>query len=77
MIEITITPQGCGRFKVRLGRRLVLESSAEPLLDSARVLADMGVPPDTRIAMRHPGANNVALSSTIGQAARLTVDDDR
>ena len=44
MIEITITPQGCGQFKVRLGRRLVLESSAEPLLDAARAAGRPGCP---------------------------------
>jgi hypothetical protein len=75
-IEIVITPLGYkspGRFEVRLGDRPILKSSRQPLLDAARVLAGEGVSPDTRIAIRDAGANHVALSSTIGTAARLTV----
>lgn len=77
-IEIVISPLGCkspGRFEVRLGDRPILKSSRQPLLDAARVLAGEGVSPNARIAIRHAGANHVALSSTIGTAARLTVDE--
>ena len=75
MIEIIITPQGAGRFMAWLGERVILESSRQPLLDAARFLLGEGVPPDTRIAMRHEGSPHVALSSTVGKAAKLTVDE--
>jgi hypothetical protein len=66
-------PLGRGRFEVRLGDRVILKSSRQPLLDAARVFLAEGVPPDTRIAMRHAGSDHDALSSTIGKAAGLTV----
>jgi hypothetical protein len=72
-IEIIVMPvDRRGRFTARLGDRVILKSSRQPLLDAARILAE-GVAPSTRIAMRHAGANHVALRSTVGTAARLTV----
>ena len=59
-----------------LGERVILESSRQPLLDAARFLLGEGVTPDTRIAMRHQGSPHVALSSTVGKAAKLEVKDD-
>jgi hypothetical protein len=59
-----------------LGERVILESSRQPLLDAARVLLGEGADPRTRIQMRHAGAIHVALSSTVGKAAKLEVKDD-
>jgi hypothetical protein len=73
VIEIILRPLGRGRFEARHGERIILVSSRQPLLDAARVFLAAGVPPDTRIAMRHAGADHDALSSTIGAAAKLTV----
>jgi hypothetical protein len=73
MMEITITPQGAGRFEVRLGDHIILKSSRQPVADAARVLVGEGIDPKARIQMRHEGSPHVALSSTIGKAARLTV----
>ena len=75
MIEIIVTPQGAGQFMACLGERIILKSSRQPLLDAARVLLAEGVDPQARIQMRHAGANHVALSSTVGKAAKLTVDE--
>ena len=72
---ITIYPLGRGRFEARHGGRIILVSSRQPLLDAARIFLAVGVPPDTRIAMRHAGADHDALSSTVGKAARLTVKE--
>jgi hypothetical protein len=68
-IIITVSPIGRGRFEARVGDRIILKSSRQPLLDAARVLLAEGIPPDTRITMRHAGANHDALSSTVGKAA--------
>jgi len=70
------SPLGHGRFMACLGERVILESSRQPLLDAARFLLGEGVTPDTRIAMRHQGSPHVALSSTVGKAAKLEVKDD-
>ena len=76
MIEIIITPQGAGGFMACLGERIILKSSRQPLLDAARVLLAEGVQPDAGSSMRHAGATHVALSSTVGKAAKLEVKDD-
>lgn len=48
----------------------------EPFFPTARILQSRGVPDDTPIALRHRGAGHVSLTSTVGQAAKLTVTDD-
>jgi hypothetical protein len=71
--DILVTPQGRGRYMARLGERVICVSTRQPLLDAARVLLAEGVAPEARIAMRHEGSPHVALSSTVGKAAKLTV----
>lgn len=74
-ITITVRPLGRGRFEASGGKFVILKSSRQPLLDAARIYLAAGVPPDTRITMRHVGVDHDALSSTVGKAARLTVKD--
>jgi hypothetical protein len=62
--------------EVRLGDLIILKSSRQPLLDAARLFQAEGFSPDDRIVMRHAGADHDALSSTIGAAAKLTVEED-
>jgi len=76
MTEILVTPLGRGQFTARVGDRVILKSSRQPLLDAARVLAGEGVPPDTRISMRHEGSPHLALTSTVGKAAKLMVEEN-
>jgi len=80
-ITITIAPscdddgrRKTGRYDAAVGRTLVT-SSTTALLDAARVLAAEGVPAHTRLAMRHAGADHDALTSTVGAAARLRVQE--
>ena len=54
------------------GRRLCI--SRQPLLDAARTLLAEGADPKARIVMRRKGSD--CLSSTIGAAAKLTVEDN-
>lgn len=75
-VTITTRPLGRGRFEARHGERVLCVSSRQPLLDVARVLLAEGMPADTRITMRHAGANHDALSSTVGNAAKLEVKED-
>jgi hypothetical protein len=51
--------------------------SRQPFLDSARVLLAEGVPPQTRLTMRHVGSSTDSLTATVGAAAKLTVDESR
>jgi len=57
------------------GRKL-LSSSRQPLLDTARVLLAEGVPPETSNAMQHKGSATIAMTSTVGEAAKLTVEEE-
>jgi len=67
MIEIVVSPLGHGRFEARLEGRVLCASTRQPLLDAARFLFGEGVPPDTRIAMRHEGSPHIALRSTVAR----------
>ena len=64
-----------GKFVVTLdGRQLCI--SRQPLLDAARVLIKEGVDPATPIATRHAGADFDAMTSTVGAAAKWTVEEN-
>ena len=77
-ISITVkSADTAGMFTTMLEGEVLVESSAEPLLAAARTLIEQGVDPSITIAMQHPGSTTIALSSTIGMAARLTVEDGR
>ena len=76
-ITITVTPlpKRPGVFRAcTLGAPLVV--SRQPLLDGARELLRRGASPDATLILRHAGADYDALRSTIGTAAKLTVDED-
>jgi hypothetical protein len=51
----------------------VLCKTQTPLLASARELIRRGVSPDAAIAMRQKGSAIVAMTTTVGIAARLTI----
>jgi hypothetical protein len=74
LIPLTIAPRHGhpGLFDARVGDRMIC-SSRQPLLDSARLLLAEGVAPDTRIEMRHAGADHIALQAKLGEAAKLRV----
>ena len=64
-----------GQFEARLNGRLICISH-RPLLDGARVLLAECVDPATPISMRHEGTAYDALRSTVGVAAKLTVEEN-
>lgn len=73
MIEIIISPPLRGnRWRATwLGNELAC--SRTPLLSAARKLQRRGVRDDAVLAMRHAGSDVVAMRTTVGAAARLTV----
>ena len=76
LIVIEETSERRGRFSAHLGDgRKLLSSSRQPLLDAARVLLAEDTPPETPIAMQHKGSATIAMTSTVGQAAELTVKE--
>jgi hypothetical protein len=78
-IEIEVTPHLEGRvhrerFEARVGERLLCVSR-QPLLDAARLLIREGHDPATRLVMKHAGSTTTAMTTTVGIAARFTVED--
>jgi hypothetical protein len=72
---VVVAPIERDRFSASFGGRVLVEASATPFLDAARVLAGEGVDPATRIVMRHRGKNYDALTSTVGAAVKLRVEE--
>jgi hypothetical protein len=50
-------------------------TSPQPFLDAARVLLAEGVEPDTVLVMRWAESGTTSLRSTVGVAAKLTVEE--
>jgi hypothetical protein len=65
-----------GYYTARADGRLLCRSR-QPLLDGARELLAAGYPVGTVIVLRHAGTEVDAMTSTIGAAAGLTVNDNR
>jgi hypothetical protein len=74
LIEIVVTPVGKSRFEARLAvSGHVLGTFSAPLCGAARVLLSERIQPETEIQMRHAASDVIALRSTVGVAAGLTV----
>jgi hypothetical protein len=73
-ITLVVSEVSPGRFVAHVDRDLVCESRT-PLLSGARVLLERGVPPETGLVMRHAESLAVAMRTTVGVAAALTVEE--
>lgn len=71
-MEIIVTEVGPARFAARLNGELLC-TSRTPLLSAARELQRRGVRDSAEIGMRHAGSTIIAMRTTVGAAARLTV----
>jgi hypothetical protein len=73
-MEIVVRPSlsGRGRFEAVYAGE-VLAVSRTPFLSAARELQRRGVREDADLIMRHEGSAVVAMRSTVGAAARLSV----
>ena len=74
-ITVAPIPTRPGYYTARCDGRLLCRSR-QPFLDGARELLAAGYPASTAIVMRHVGSDVEGLRSTIGAAARLTVETD-
>jgi hypothetical protein len=67
-----------GLFAARLAEdSRILCKSRTPFTDAARSLLREGVDPKTILISRKPGQDYDALRSTVGAAAKLTVDESK
>jgi hypothetical protein len=66
-----------GRFQAALSTtgELLVASSRQPFVDSARVLVEKGCDPTVMLVMMHAGSTVVALRARLGKAARLSVEE--
>jgi hypothetical protein len=67
-----------GKYRAVLDGTLLLEASRQPFLDGARELLKRGYDPATPYNMRHANSDVLSfVTTTIGDAADLTVDEAR
>jgi hypothetical protein len=74
-VLIVVEPVGGGRFRSKIDGRVIVESSRQPFVDSARVLIGEGCDPSVALHMKHTGSDVVALRAPLGKAARLSVEE--
>jgi hypothetical protein len=78
-IVIIVSPikTSAGRFHASLGTtgELLVVSSRQPFVDSARVLIEKGYDPIVMLEMMHADSNVVALRARLGKAARVPVEE--
>jgi hypothetical protein len=67
-------PASPGRYAARHGDR-VLCRSRQPFFDAGRALLAGGSPPETALEARHTGSDIVAMRSTVGEAAKWTIEE--
>jgi hypothetical protein len=75
LIDLVLAPAGAGKFRAMVGSAAITRPTRQPLLDGARALLALGYAPETRIAARHAGSTIVTVRSTVGEAARWTIED--
>jgi len=75
IITIAAISTRAGYYAARCDGRLLCRSR-QPLLDGARELLAFGYAADAVIVMKHAGSEVEAMRSTIGVAARLSVETD-
>jgi len=69
---LTLRPLGRGRFVASVGGRALCESRT-PVFSAGRVLLQEGISPDEPLLAFHEGSEIVSMTTTVGQAARLTI----
>src|SRR5262245_27773812 len=77
-MRIWVKPVGKGMFFGCIeGVPWGVGPSSAPLLDAARIALQLGHDPAEVIELWHEGASEWALRSTVGEAAKLRVNEDR
>lgn len=76
-IPIIITPtQRAGYYNARIGRRLLLTDSPQPLKDAVRLLVALGYDGNTRLLIRAEGADRrCAATRTVQQLPNAGVPE--
>lgn len=76
LLVVTEARRRNGQFSaVAEGLGEIVASSRTPFLTAARKLLALGVNPETELVMRHSPDGIDCLTSTVGAAAKLTVEE--
>ena len=73
-LHIVVRTVGRGRYAALVNGQEICRSET-PFFSAARQLLSQSYDPSTVLAMSHKGSATVAIRSTIGRAAGLTVDE--
>jgi hypothetical protein len=77
VIIVAPVPGSAGHFRAQLAvtDEVLVASSRQPFVDSARALVAKGFDPKGTLIMRHSGSDVVALKARLSVAARLSVEE--
>lgn len=75
MTHLIMRPLGNGRYRAVRSDGLICVESRTPFFDAARFLLKIGTPPDTELTCSHLGSDTVAMRSTVGEAAKWTIQE--
>jgi hypothetical protein len=77
VIIVAPVPGSAGHFRAQLEGtdEVLVASSRQPFVDSARALVAKGFDPNATLIMRHSGSNVVALKARLAVAAKLGVEE--
>jgi hypothetical protein len=74
-VGILLVPHGIGRFVATLNGMTIIKPTRQPFFNAARALLQLGYDPTLRLCARHQGATIIAMSSTIGEAAKWAIEE--
>jgi len=73
-MDLVVKPAGHLSWAATVDNTLIC-TSRTPLLSAARKLLQLGVPPQTELRMFEEHSHIVAVTTTVGRAARLTLEE--
>jgi hypothetical protein len=75
-VEVEPSSSAVGKWNARCGR-YEIRGTRTPLLTMARKLLDNGEDPDVELRLTHKGSPTVSMRVRIGDAAQMTVEENR
>jgi hypothetical protein len=75
-VDVEPSVSAPGKWNARCGRTEI-RGTRTPLLTMARKLLDNGADPNTELRLVHRGSPTVAMRVKVGDAAKLTVHENR
>jgi hypothetical protein len=75
-IDLVLVPvDKLGRFKAEAHGGILTKATRQPFFEAARELRAAGVSPETELTASHAGSKIVAMRSTVGAAAKWTIEE--